>query len=231
MLNLSFFAIGRPRWLTHIVLALFSLAGSYAAHLYAPYADLNYDLTIGCGYVALILVVLTLLIGPYKLLFQRRNPVNMDLRRDVGIWSAITGCIHVYCGLQMRFNGKIVYYFLTYIPYHGYALLTSLFGIANDLGLLATCILVVLLVLSNDFTLRWLKGKKWKAIQRFNYLLMALVFAHTFAYQSVSARQKPFIIAVLILAILTLAVQSAGFLLYRSRSPNHRLRLKTHNSI
>jgi methionine sulfoxide reductase heme-binding subunit len=225
MLVLSTFAIGLRRWLTHLGLALFTAAGCYLAHRYAPHADLNYDLTIGCGYVALVLLALSLLIGPYKLLFQRQNPVSIDFRRDVGIWAGITGSIHVVCGFQIHMGGKIVYYFLEYVPHHGYRFLLNLFGISNDFGLIATCILVALLVLSNDLTLRWLKGKKWKFLQRFNYLLLALVLAHTFGYQSVSQREQPFVIATIILGILTLAVQSAGFLLYRARRADRRFKV------
>src|SRR5690242_4934339 len=96
MILLDMLRIGRQRWLTHIGLAGLSAAGAYAGHLYAPYADANYVLTIGFGYTAIILIAVSLIIGPFKLLSQRRNPVNIDLRRDVGIWSAITGCLHVW---------------------------------------------------------------------------------------------------------------------------------------
>ncbi len=222
MMLFSIFAIGLRRWLTHAGLALLAFGGVYLTHLYAPHADLTYDLTIGCGYVALILVALSLLIGPYKLLFQRRNPVNLDFRRDVGIWAGITGCIHVICGFQIHMNGNVVYYFLDYIPHRGYRFLTNLFGISNDIGLIATIILVILLVLSNDISLRHYKGKKWKFLQRFNYLLALLVLAHTFAYQTVSQRERPFIIGTIIIAVVTLAAQSAGFLLYRTRHLDHR---------
>jgi sulfoxide reductase heme-binding subunit YedZ len=212
----SFLNIGKQRWLTHIGLGLLSAAGAYAGHLYAPYADANYVFTIGFGYTALILIAVSLIIGPVKLLSQRRNPVNIDLRRDVGIWSAITGCLHVWFAFQLRERGQIILYFLEPTP-QGYRLIRNLFGLSNDLGALATILLVVLLVISNDLSLRRLKGKRWKLLQRGNYLLAAFALAHTFGYQTVSRREHIFTNGVIVLTLVTLAIQLAGVYLYRSR--------------
>lgn len=213
---LSLLNIGLRRWLNHLGLALITLAGCYAAYRYAPFADLNYTLTIGCGYLALVLVVLTLVIGPVKLLWQRKNPVNLDLRRDVGIWAGITGCIHVFCGFREHMGGNIALYFLDPTP-NGYRPLLNRFGISNDIGLIGVLILIVLLVLSNDISLKRLKGKRWKFLQRFNYLLAALIFIHTFLYQMISRREHPFMDVTLLLGLATLAIQTAGFMAYQTR--------------
>src|SRR5262245_4126289 len=52
------------------------------------------------GDVALVLLALTLLIGPANLIFRRRNPVNNYLRRDVGAWTAIWSVVHVIVAFQ-----------------------------------------------------------------------------------------------------------------------------------
>ena len=212
----SFLHIGKQRWLTHVGLGLLSAAGAYGGHLYAPYADANYAFTIGFGYTSIILIAASLIIGPVKLLSQRRNPVNIDLRRDVGIWAAITGCLHVFFGLQLHERGQILLYFLEPTP-HGYRLIHNLFGLSNDLGAIATILLVVLLVISNDLSLWRLKGKRWKLLQRGNYLLAAFALAHTFGYQTVSHREHSFTDGVILLTLATLALQLAGVYLYRSR--------------
>jgi DMSO/TMAO reductase YedYZ heme-binding membrane subunit len=209
--------IGRWRWLTHGALVSLSAAGAFAGHLYAPYAAANYALTIGFGYTSILLIAASLIIGPVKLLWQRRNPVNIDLRRDVGIWSAITGCLHVLFGLQLHKNGQLLLYFLEPTP-RGYRLIRNLFGLSNDLGAVATILLVALLVISNDLSLRRLKGKRWKLLQRGNYLLAAFALAHTFGYQTVSRREHIFTDGVILLTLVTLAAQLAGVYLYRSRS-------------
>ncbi len=216
---MSFFQIlniGAERWRNHIALALFTAVGCFVAHLYAPYSDWTYALTLGFGYLCVIFLALSLLIGPVKLLSQRRNPVNIDLRRDVGIWSAITGCLHVFYALQVRLNGQIWAFFLELAP-GGYRLRRDLFGFSNDVGLVATIFLIVLLVISNDLSLRRLKGRRWKVWQRFNYLLAALALLHTLIFQIINHRQMPFMTATLALTVIVLAGQAVGFYLYRAR--------------
>ncbi len=215
-----FTGLSRQRWLTHALMALTALIAYGLTRLYSPHAGLNYLLTVGMGYLALLLTVVSLIIGPLNLLCRRANPVNIDLRRDVGIWAALTGLIHVICAFQVRMGGDIVRFFLRPSP-TGYRLDFSLFGISNDLGLLATLLLIALLVTSNDLSLRKLTGKRWKLLQRFNYLLFVLAVAHTFAYQWGGFRQKPFIIATLAAVALTLILQALGLGLFRWRRRQH----------
>ncbi|HEV8393257.1 MAG TPA: hypothetical protein VGQ37_03240, partial [Vicinamibacterales bacterium] len=52
------------------------------------------QLTVATGYLGVIFLALTLLLGPANLLLRRRNPVSSYLRRDVGIWTAIFSLAH-----------------------------------------------------------------------------------------------------------------------------------------
>ncbi len=204
------------RWLTHFVLALFSVGGYLLAGRYAPKGSPDYLLTIGMGYVSLALISLSLIIGPLMLLRQRQNPVNLMLRRDVGIWAGITGLIHVFFGLFLNARGDLLTNFLRWTE-DGYRILTSLRGITNDIGLIATLILLALLLTSNNLMLRRLKGKPWKALQRWNYVLFGLVLLHTFTYQRVSIRESYFRSGTLLLMLGALIVQAVGIQLYRQR--------------
>lgn len=224
---IAFLNIGWQRWRTHGLLAGVTLIGCYLAHLYAPYADRIYDLTYGCGYVAVILIAYSLLIDPYKLLSRRKNPVNLNLRRDVGIWAGITGCIHVIAAIAMTTRGNIVYLFLRPKPEGvGYNLLLSPTGVSNNIGLVATVILVILLILSNDYFLIKLKGKRWKFLQRFNYGLAILAFIHTVLYQRLDNRSQTFVTFTFILAVALLCIQGVGFILYRIRRAKIHSRLQ-----
>jgi DMSO/TMAO reductase YedYZ heme-binding membrane subunit len=177
--------------------------------------------TIVLGYLSLILLFLSLLIGPLNLLRLRRNPVNLFLRRDISIWAAITGCYHVALVFQMRFGPQLLQYFLkdgSYLP------LVNLYGLSNDTGLFATILLVILLALSNTFSLRLLKGKRWKQIQRLSYLLVPLAVIHTFGYQYLGGRDLLLVIAVIIMVAIVLLGQGMGIALTRSRK-NRRARV------
>ncbi len=216
------------RLLTHISLAIFTVAGCYLAFLYTRRGDLTYTLTIGFGYISLVLLVISLVIGPLKLFWQRRNPVNLYLRRDVGIWSGITGCLHVVAALLDHRGGNFLEYFFRFTADGGITPLLNRSGIANYIGLIATILLVLLLVTSADFMLRRLKGRRWKSLQRLNYVLFALVIFHTLIYQQVSRREQLFVEATTILIIVVLVAQIVGVHLYQiHQHRNHRFRKST----
>ncbi len=209
------------RYYTHLAMAWFTAGGCYLAYLYRPFANAGAILTLGLAYVSLLQMVITLAIGPLQLLYQRRNPVNIMLRRDIGIWAGITGCLHVFFGLQIHAGGDILSYFLR----SDGTIMWNLFGQANYLGLAATIILVLLTVISNDFSLRRMKGKAWKWLQRTNYLLAPLVFLHALWYHDVARREQVFTYAVYALIVFTLFIQVIGIYLYRAQSHRRRKRL------
>lgn len=204
------------RLITYEVLVVFSAIGCYSAHLYAPQQKLHEILSFGLGYVSLILLAATLLIGPFNYLRKRRNPVNINLRRDVGIWAGVTGILHVVFALQIYAHAQILFYFFTQEG-DSYTPNLSLFGLSNYIGAFATFILLLLMVTSNNLSLRWLKGKRWKFLQRFNYGLFALVIAHTFGYQLYSSREQIFVLAVFCSTMLVMIIQAIGFDVYRTR--------------
>lgn len=207
---------GLRRLLTHVALALVSAGACWAAHLYVPRAEAAFVFMLGFGYISLAFIALTLLIGPINLLRQRRNPVSINLRRDVGIWAGITGCLHIVFALQLHFQGQVWFYFFAPVD-GGFRPLLNRFGIANWLGLAAAVILVLLLLTSNTLSLRRLKGKRWKQLQRLNYGLAVLVLLHTLLLQGNGQRQPIFMYVVLLMTLLVMVVQWWGMGLYRSR--------------
>lgn len=198
----------------HISLALVTLFVIYLTTLYVPSATLLYVLMIGFGYLSLLLIALTLLVGPFRLLTRRRNPPNYDIRRDIGIWAGITGIAHVIVALIQDERRELIDYFFTWDGAHYIARLDD-FGLANYLGLIAVIIIIVLLLTSNDLSIRWLKGKRWKALQRLNYALIALVLIHTFLYQEISGREPIFFDTVFALLAIIVVAQGIGVLRYQ----------------
>ncbi|GIW09558.1 MAG: hypothetical protein KatS3mg061_0615 [Dehalococcoidia bacterium] len=188
--------------------------------LYPRASSAVHALTVGFGYLSLLLIGLTLLIGPLRAWRGRRNPVNVPLRRDVGIWAGITALVHVASGSQIHFRGDLVRYFFALPPAEepealepgavALTLRTDLFGLANWVGLAATVLVLLLLMLSNDLSLRWLRGQRWKALQRLNYLFVVLVLVHTVAYQQVVAREPLFLVVTVALALVVAVTQVVG---------------------
>lgn len=207
----------QARLWTHLVLALGTLAGYGIALVYDPSVILAEPLALGLGYVALLYLAVSLLIGPLYLARQRRNPVNLYLRRDIGIWAGVTALLHVVFSLQIYDQGGLLGYFVQqagqqHLPQW------SLFAASNVVGLLATVLITVLLVLSNDRSLRWLKGPQWKRIQRWAYPLMGLTILHTLGYQLYNERDSPFFATLGTLSLVVGLVQGTGLLVHRQRA-------------
>jgi sulfoxide reductase heme-binding subunit YedZ len=184
-----------------------------------------FRISIATAYVGLALLVTTLLIGPVRALRGRSQPLSSDLRRDIGIWTAFTALTHVAAGLLVHMGGRPWLYFLkpfSELDGHGisgiWPFKTDRFGLANDIGLVATLIVAMLLLLSNDLTMRRLGGRRWKSLQRLNYVLFALVVGHGILYQQLESRAVALIALSGLFAMTVLAFQAAGFKATRSRA-------------
>ena len=214
--------VSPARLATHLALALLTIVGCLVAVVFDRSAVLAEPLSLGLGYIGLLYIGASLLIGPLYLARQRRNPVNLYIRRDVGIWAGITSLLHVVLGLQIFEQGQILLYFFRQVQGH-YLPQLDLFGLSNWVGLLAAVIVLVLLVLSNDWSLRRLKGKRWKGIQRWTYPLIVLAILHTFGYQITNTRDAPYILAVVGFTLILAIGQGTGALVYLQRQ-SRRLR-------
>ncbi len=180
--------------------------------------DLDQRLTRATGYVATGLLALTLLIGPAHLLLGKRNPVSSYLRRDLGVWTAFVGLVHVFFGLQLHGGVQLSGFLDYFITADGNPRLNS-FGLANWTGLAATVIVVGLLAISNNFALRQLKAGPWKWLQRLNYALFVLVVSHAFFYGALLRVTSPFTLLLVLSVFFVFAGQALGIWSTRRRHP------------
>jgi sulfoxide reductase heme-binding subunit YedZ len=172
-------------------------------------------LTVATGYVALGLLGLTLLLGPANILLRRRNPVSTYLRRDLGTWTAIFSVVHVIVAFQVH-GGSGTFSFLHFFVADGRPL-TSSFGLGNWTGLAALVIVVGLLALANNRSVRELEAARWKNLQRLNYTLFALVVLHAVFYGALMRMTSPFTILLISTVIAVFVGQAVGISLYRRR--------------
>lgn len=202
--------------LKHHVILLLVTGGLLTAFIkLIPGDDLKYLWSMGTGYVSIILLAATLLIGPINVWTKKVNPVSTDLRRDVGIWCGVTGLVHVVVGIQVHMGNIWLYFFKAVEGEHSYKFRDDLFGFSNYTGLVAGLILVILLLLSNDFSLRWLKARRWKNIQRWNYVLFGMVLLHGIMYQIIEKRALVIISLFSLIMLLPVIGQSIGFSISR----------------
>lgn len=169
--------------------------------------------------MALLLLTVTVSLGPLNLLRKRPNPVSADLRRDFGIWTAIVGIVHVIIGLQVHMGSPVRYFIVRGRRGAAHARFDP-FGIANYTGAIATLILLVLLALSSDAALRTLGAERWKSLQRWTYGLGGLVLVHAAVYQLLEKRALPLVLLLVVATTAGVGFQLSG---RRARARNsHR---------
>ena len=203
----------------HVPIAILSALLIVAIFALIPSPNDKFRLSMATAYTGLLLLGATLLTGPLNVLLKRANPVSTDLRRDIGVWSAIVIAVYVVVGVQIHMGNALLYFFTQ--EYAGAPLIwrTDIFGLANDTGLVASLVILMLLALSNDLSLRLLGKGKWKNLQRLSYLGFWLVIAHGVIYQSIENRRFPFTVAFAAATGIVVVTQIAGLLLrMRQRS-------------
>jgi sulfoxide reductase heme-binding subunit YedZ len=200
----------------HIGLALAAVALTVGIFYLVQSEQAMRRLSMASAYAGLALLAATLATGPLNVVRKRPNPVSTDLRRDIGIWAGILGLVHVAVGLQVHMDANIWEYFF-YQRAGWLPVRLDAFGFANHTGLGVTLILILLLALSNDRSLRWLGTRRWKTIHRSVYVGFALVVGHGALYQLMEKRDLPFVALFVALAGAVTALQLAGFRRMRLR--------------
>lgn len=173
----------RRLWRHHLPLALLSAATIGVLYVTRPYPDVITRLSFSTAWPALVLLTVTLLIGPWRSLRGRPPTLSVDLRRDIGIWGGIVGVTHAIIGQCVHLRGRPwLYYVYEKTQEHLVPLRHDMFGFSNDTGLVAGLMLLALLVTSNDASLRKMGQPGWKSLQRWNYVCFGLTVLHTFGY-------------------------------------------------
>lgn len=203
----------------HLALLAASAVSVFFLYITRPYKDVITRLSFSTAYPALVLLVVTLWIGPWNLLRGSRTSVSNDLRRDVGIWAGILGIFHSVIGAYVHMRGRP----WLYVIYprgdgHTFPIRHDIFGFANETGLMGTVVLLLLFLTSNDYALRALGTPRWKQLQRWNYALFGFAFLHTIAYQTIEKLHPPFVVVAAICGAITLVLQALGFQLRRSNT-------------
>jgi sulfoxide reductase heme-binding subunit YedZ len=207
-------------WRHHLPLALLTAAIVWLFYATRPYPDVITRLSFSTAWPALVLLTVTLAIGPWRVLTHKPPVLSVDLRRDIGIWAGIVGVLHAGVGQCVHLRGRPwLYYIYEKAQDHLVPLRHDIFGFSNFTGLFAALILLALLATSNDASLRKLGLPGWKSLQRWNYVCFGLTACHTFGYiVGLESLQAAAIITTGLCVTITLWLQWEG---WRSRA--HRI--------
>ena len=203
-----------PRRLLHFTgLAIFSLI-IYACVVVASSASTLDQLSVTTAYICVLSMATALLIGPSRVLRSGApNPVNIYMRRDIGIWAALSGLAHLVLGTVQSMNTA---YISQYVEINNAAPSEStrfeLFLWGSVTAFVVGIVLLLLLSLSNDAALRVLGTRWWKRLQRFAYLAFVLTVFHGLMFQVLEGRSIALIVLLAMIFIAVLLVQVAGFM-------------------
>jgi sulfoxide reductase heme-binding subunit YedZ len=166
--------------------------------------------SIGTAYAAIALLALTLSLGPLSTLRGRRYPTSTVTRRDLGIGAAILAVVHTALGIQVHVGGNIGKYFIPQdLTVFSHASQTAFFA-ANHTGLISLLLLLVVLGVSNDLSLKRMGAKRWKRLQRLAYIAALVAAAHGALYLLLEHRVLSLAALFVAICATTAALQLAG---------------------
>lgn len=174
--------------------------------------SLAYRWSMATGYASVALIGLALALGPLWLLQGRRVPASSDVRRDIGVWGAAYALVHVATGLQIHMDGDMLNYFVFRARDGAHALPIRLdpFGLSNWAGLAATVLLIMLMAISNDRSLRALGATRWKTLQQTTYVAAVLIAMHGLVFQLIDRRNVAVILLCGLVFVAVVALQLYG---------------------
>ena len=191
----------------HLGLLVASLVALTVGAWLAPYVTAWERVSVVSAWLCLGFLASALLIGPLQRIRGDDPPLNIYLRRDIGIWAALQGLLHFYAGNVVAMNSVYVAAFVrTPTPELPVTIRDPLFSFGATAGLVIAIIFLLLLAISSDRALRWLGPKKWKWLQRSAHASLWLTVTHGIAYQLLEARMLP-LLATVLLSIWVIATQ------------------------
>lgn len=178
----------------------------------------NWRLSVAAADTSIVLLAITLGIGPLRVLRGKRARTHIPLRRAFGLWAGGFALMHV--AFAVFVHAAPTQLLSNWITTNPIGVVRSYRGVANWLGLLQVTLVLLLLWLSRDSVLRRFGPPRWKRLQRSAYLLGALVAVHAFIYQIVEQR---ILVHSMVLAMVIAgagALQLAGIWVVRRERPN-----------
>lgn len=189
--------LSAERTVRHIVLASLVLVVGGLVVQFGP-GDLVDNLSIATAWLCLVAMAGALSLGPLRARRAGAPTLNLQLRRDLGIWSGLTGLGHLVLAtiqsMSQRYMTRYVEVDLAGLDANVRAML---FAWGSIIGFLIGLVLLLLLGLSNNRVMHRLGPKRWKRLQRLVYPVFALTLIHGLAYQLLELRSA-YLIAVLV---------------------------------
>ena len=195
----------------HLLLTATIAGGTLTAAAVAPPGMELDRVSLTLSWLCLLLFAAALLVGPIYALRTGRITTNHLPRRDLGIWCALTGLAHLAISFKISMTPI---YMQIYVDgasaWPGPEVRREMYKWAVLGSLAIAALFVLLLALSNNFSLRRLGPVWWKRLQRSGYAAFGLTVAHGIAFQIIESRSVWLVTALALLTATVVAGQLAG---------------------
>jgi sulfoxide reductase heme-binding subunit YedZ len=205
------------RLVRHLTFASLCAVSVGALYILVPEERLHDAASIATAYASLAFLTVALTLGPFNVLRQRSNPINSYVRRDVGIWAALLGFVHMVLAIGVSMSNSYLDEFVYVVADPlSESIRYTLFTAGSVLGFMVTLILLLLISLSNDVSLRRLGVKRWKWLHRSSYLGFLFIVVHGVAYQILERRNPALVLVFGGLVSVAVLCQVTGYWVRRS---------------
>ncbi|MEA3320945.1 MAG: ferric reductase-like transmembrane domain-containing protein [Bacillota bacterium] len=162
----------------HIVIGVCSLLISYlivqSRNEWAPLHAWNRAFAD----VSLFMLGLVMIIGPI-VRFLPSLKVVIVWRRTLGVWSGILALIHTIIILNGWVEWDFTRLFFIFTPFGQEWILHPGFALANVIGIIAVLYYLILMITSNNLSIKLLGNSAWNYLQSKTSTLYLLVLLHT----------------------------------------------------
>ena len=138
--------------------------------------------------VSIVLLCLSLITGPLVRISPKFK-LLIPWRRDIGLWFAITGVIHIGLLAHLHLKWNLLRFFIN----EEGELLKHTAHASNWVGLVALLGMIVLTITSNRYSEKLLGTSSWKFVQQSVYSVFCLVVLHTFIFVYMADDRKAFL--------------------------------------
>ena len=168
-------------------------------------------LSLLTAWLSFALLVVALGLGPWETLRTGRPVLNSLLRRDIGVWAALTGLAHLVVATAVVMRPAYIRAYFTGPSEAPLPALTWWAGTSGIVaGYLVGLLVLMLLTLSNNWSLGRLGAARWKRLQGVATLALVLTIAHGVVFQMLEGRTRGWLAG--------LVVVSTAILLLRRRA-------------
>ncbi len=211
----------RARLARHLTFTSLCIASGGSLVFLVPADRLHDAASITTAYASLAFLTVALTIGPLNVVRQRPNPTNSYVRRDVGIWAALLGFVHMVLAIGVSMSNSYLDQFVYVVADPlSESMRYALFTAGSVLGFFATLILLLLISLSNDVSLRRFGVRRWKRMHRSSYLGFLVIVVHGIAYQILERRHPALVLAFGGLVSVAVLCQVTAYWVRRSNHNN-----------